>query len=136
MSVVGADAERGVTWVLSYVTDDHRKTFCIYDAPDAERIRKAAKLNQAASRQDHTRQRARPVLFPVGSEPTKGPQVPRQTGRRSWLGQRSVCHRPHHAANPVRRGSRGAPGGRSRSPLRRRSGSGSAKRREPRRQRE
>jgi hypothetical protein len=32
--------------VHSYVTEDHKKTFCIYDAPSPEAIRKAAKLNQ------------------------------------------------------------------------------------------
>jgi hypothetical protein len=46
MSVVGTNAELGVTWVHSYVTEDHKKTFCIYDAPSPEAIRKAAKLNQ------------------------------------------------------------------------------------------
>jgi uncharacterized protein DUF4242 len=46
MSVVGTNAELGVTWVHSYVTEDHRKTFCIYDAPNPDAIRKAAKLNQ------------------------------------------------------------------------------------------
>ena len=46
MSVVGTNAELGVTWVHSYVTEDHKKTFCVYDAPNPEAIRKAAKLNQ------------------------------------------------------------------------------------------
>jgi len=46
LSVVGTNAELGVTWVHSYVTEDHKKTFCIYDAPSPEAIRKAAKLNQ------------------------------------------------------------------------------------------
>ena len=46
MSVVGTNAEFGVTWVHSYVTEDHKKTFCIYDAPNPEAIRQAAKLNQ------------------------------------------------------------------------------------------
>jgi hypothetical protein len=46
LSVVGTNAELGVTWVHSYVTEDHRKTFCIYDAPSPDAIRKAAKLNQ------------------------------------------------------------------------------------------
>jgi Nickel responsive protein SCO4226-like len=27
------------------VSDDHRKTFCIYDGPDPEAIRKAAERN-------------------------------------------------------------------------------------------
>jgi hypothetical protein len=46
LSVVGTNAELGVTWVHSYVTEDKRKTFCIYDAPDPQAIRKAAQLNQ------------------------------------------------------------------------------------------
>src|SRR6266850_8120066 len=46
MSVVGTNAELGVTWVHSYVTEDHKKTFCIYDAPSPDAIRKAARLNQ------------------------------------------------------------------------------------------
>jgi hypothetical protein len=46
MAVVGTNAELGVTWVHSYVTEDHKKTFCIYDAPSPDAIRKAAKLNQ------------------------------------------------------------------------------------------
>ena len=33
LSVVDRNADDGVTWVHSYVSDDKRKTFCIYDAP-------------------------------------------------------------------------------------------------------
>jgi len=46
LSVVGTNAEIRVTWVHSYVTEDHKKTFCIYDAPSPDAIRQAAKLNQ------------------------------------------------------------------------------------------
>jgi predicted amidohydrolase YtcJ len=45
-SVVEHNAEVGVTWVHSYVSDDKRKTFCIYDGPDPESIRRAAQRNQ------------------------------------------------------------------------------------------
>ena len=45
LSVVGTNAELGVTWVHSYVTEDHRKTFCIYDAPSPEAIRRTADRN-------------------------------------------------------------------------------------------
>ena len=45
MSVVGTNAELGVTWVHSYVTEDHKKTFCIYDAPNPEAIRRTASEN-------------------------------------------------------------------------------------------
>jgi hypothetical protein len=45
LEVVGNNAVDGVTWVHSYVTPDRRKTFCIYDAPSPEAIRKAARAN-------------------------------------------------------------------------------------------
>lgn len=35
----------GVTWIHSYVTEDKQNTFCIYDAPNPEAIRKAAERN-------------------------------------------------------------------------------------------
>ena len=43
--VVANNAEHGVTWVHSYVTPDNRKTYCIYDGPDEDAIRKAAERN-------------------------------------------------------------------------------------------
>lgn len=45
LAVVDANADEGVTWVHSYVSDDKRKTFCIYDAPTPEAIRKTADRN-------------------------------------------------------------------------------------------
>ncbi len=45
LNVVGNNAEDGVTWVHSYVTPDKRKTFCIYDGPSPEAIRRAASRN-------------------------------------------------------------------------------------------
>ena len=45
MNVVGGNAGLGVTWVHSYVSDDKNKTFCVYDGPDPEAIRKAAEVN-------------------------------------------------------------------------------------------
>ncbi|MGA8665815.1 MAG: DUF4242 domain-containing protein, partial [Candidatus Dormiibacterota bacterium] len=33
LAVVDRNADDGVTWVHSYVSDDKTKTFCIYDAP-------------------------------------------------------------------------------------------------------
>ncbi len=44
-SVVGNNAGLGVTWVHSYVSGDKTKTYCIYDGPDAESIRRAAERN-------------------------------------------------------------------------------------------
>ena len=45
LNVVGNNADEGVTWVHSYVTLDKKKTFCIYDGPDPESIRKTASKN-------------------------------------------------------------------------------------------
>jgi hypothetical protein len=45
LAVVGHNLEDDVTWVHSYVTGDKKKTFCIYDAPSPEAIRKAAQRN-------------------------------------------------------------------------------------------
>jgi hypothetical protein len=45
LGVVGRNADLGVTWVHSYVSDDNRKTFCVYDGPDPDAIRKAAERN-------------------------------------------------------------------------------------------
>jgi len=45
LAVVSTNAEDNVTWIHSYVTMDKKKTFCIYDAPSPEAIRKSAKLN-------------------------------------------------------------------------------------------
>ena len=43
--VVETNAEEGVTWVHSYVSADKRTTFCIYDGPSPEAIRKTAIRN-------------------------------------------------------------------------------------------
>jgi len=45
LTVVSNNAEDNVTWIHSYVTKDKKKTFCIYDAPSPEAIRKSAKTN-------------------------------------------------------------------------------------------
>jgi hypothetical protein len=34
-----------VTWLHSYVSEDGRKSFCMYDAPSPEAVRKSAALN-------------------------------------------------------------------------------------------
>lgn len=45
LSVVGNNADLTVTWIHSYVTEDKGMTYCIYDGPNAEAIRKAAERN-------------------------------------------------------------------------------------------
>ena len=45
LTVVDRNADEGVTWVHSYVSDDKKKTFCVYDAPSPEAIRRTAERN-------------------------------------------------------------------------------------------
>jgi hypothetical protein len=45
-TVVERNAEAGVTWVHSYVSADKRRTFCVYDAPSPEAVRKTAARNE------------------------------------------------------------------------------------------
>lgn len=45
LGVVGTNARSGVTWVHSYVTEDKKKTFCVYDGPNPEAIRRTASEN-------------------------------------------------------------------------------------------
>jgi Protein of unknown function (DUF4242) len=40
------NAEDGVTWISSFVSEDKTRTFCIYDAPSPEAIRKTASRNE------------------------------------------------------------------------------------------
>jgi hypothetical protein len=44
-NVVANNAEHGVTWLHSYVNPDRTATFCIYDGPSPEAIRKVADRN-------------------------------------------------------------------------------------------
>src|SRR5262245_23571612 len=46
LQVVDKNLAEGVTWVHSYVSSDHHKTFCIYDGPSPDAIRKVAARNQ------------------------------------------------------------------------------------------
>lgn len=45
MNVVKNNAEGGVTWIHSYVSQDLGKTFCVYDGPSPEAIRDVAARN-------------------------------------------------------------------------------------------
>jgi len=44
--VVRRNAEEGVTWLHSYVSDDGKRVFCLYEGPTPEAIRKAAAANE------------------------------------------------------------------------------------------
>lgn len=45
LGVVDHNAELGVTWLHSYVSDDKARTYCVYDGPSPEAIRQAADRN-------------------------------------------------------------------------------------------
>ena len=60
------EVREGVTWIHSYVSDDGTKTFCVYDAPTPEAIRKTAARNELPV--DHITQiRVLDPYFYVGS---------------------------------------------------------------------
>jgi hypothetical protein len=44
--IVLTNAEDDVTWIHSYVSRDRQRTFCIYDAPSPEAIRRSATRNK------------------------------------------------------------------------------------------
>ena len=44
-TVVLGNSEDDVTWIHSYVSNDRQKTFCLYDAPSPEAIRRTAARN-------------------------------------------------------------------------------------------
>jgi Protein of unknown function (DUF4242) len=45
LGVVDRNAADGVTWIHSYVTPDKGTSYCIYDAPDPDAIRRTATRN-------------------------------------------------------------------------------------------
>jgi len=44
-SVIERNELEGVTWLHSYVSEDKSRTFCVYDGPSPEAIRKSAADN-------------------------------------------------------------------------------------------
>lgn len=46
LGVVEKNADGGVTWIHSYVVPDRTKSFCIYDGPNPEAIRRVAERNR------------------------------------------------------------------------------------------
>ena len=45
LGVVRKNTDEAVTWVHSYVSPDRTRTFCVYDGPNPEAIRRAAERN-------------------------------------------------------------------------------------------
>jgi Protein of unknown function (DUF4242) len=46
LAVVESNSADGVTWVHSYVSVDKKKSFCVYDGPSPEAIRRTASRNK------------------------------------------------------------------------------------------
>ena len=44
--VIERNAQEGVTWINSFVSEDKTRTFCVYDAPTPEAIRRTADRNE------------------------------------------------------------------------------------------
>jgi hypothetical protein len=42
-AIKAVNAEVGVSWLYSFLSADRKKTYCLYEAPSAEAIRKAAR---------------------------------------------------------------------------------------------
>ena len=45
LAVIERNSEEGVTWIHSYVSEDKQTSFCVYDGPSPEAIRRAAERN-------------------------------------------------------------------------------------------
>ena len=41
-AIIDGNTDEGVTWINSYIRDDGKKAFCIYEAPSPEALRRAA----------------------------------------------------------------------------------------------
>jgi Nickel responsive protein SCO4226-like len=46
LTLVDSNLADQVTWIRSYVSADKKRTFCVYDAPSPEAIRRAATRNK------------------------------------------------------------------------------------------
>lgn len=44
-SINRVNADVGVQWLISFLSADKKKTYCLYEAPNAEAIREAASRN-------------------------------------------------------------------------------------------
>ena len=42
-NIARINEDEGVRWLFSFLSADKRKTYCLYEAPDADAIRRAAK---------------------------------------------------------------------------------------------
>ena len=89
--VVERNAEEGVTWISSFVSDDKTRTFCVYDA-HSRGDPQGRHRQRATDRPDHAGSCARPPLLRPG-QPThqRGHHVHVQQAR---TGRRCDHHAP------------------------------------------
>ena len=45
-AIKAVNEDAGVNWLFSFLSADRKKTYCLYEAPSAEAIRVAARLNK------------------------------------------------------------------------------------------
>ena len=55
--------EENVKWIFSFLSADKKKTYCLYEAPDAEAIRRAAKRANLAADVVIEVDQVRPEMF-------------------------------------------------------------------------
>ena len=46
LTLIERNGDEGVTWLHSYVSDDGKRSFCVYEAPTPEAIRRASTRNE------------------------------------------------------------------------------------------
>jgi hypothetical protein len=44
-AIQALNEDAGVNWLFSFLSADRKKTYCLYEAPSADAIRQAARLN-------------------------------------------------------------------------------------------
>lgn len=44
-AIKAINGDVGVNWLFSFLSADRKKTYCLYEAPSADAIREAARLN-------------------------------------------------------------------------------------------
>ena len=108
-AAIERNADDGVTWVHSYVSVTGTKTFCIYDAPSPEAIRKTSGAQRPAGRAHHPGARARSVLLRLNVRARRvhvaGAErlPPRPSARRRCAGARSPCRSRADGSRPTSR---------------------------------
>ena len=92
-TVVEHNTAEGVTWVHCYVSEDKRTTFCVYDAPAPEAIRKTAARNELLIDQI-TQVRVLDPISTTGVMPESAPRLLTVDRGRATFDLIVAAHRP------------------------------------------